>query len=172
MRAFSLVAGVFLLNSCATLNLLSHDVRAMDRDTKLFGSVTGSKARVEKVLVLKKSSTGEGFTVADSVKPNGMGDFAFLLPREKSYYLAAVAKGDSRKTSGKHELIGISGNKMMQEIPWREDSAKQEIVLKLSPSLGRKAPAACDVAKAVDAWKPGSGAGGSVPIACGDVVSL
>ncbi len=171
VRALALVAGVLLLNSCATLNLLSRDVRAMDRDTKIFGSVTGTKTRVEKVLVLKKSTTGEGFTVADSVKPNGMGDFAFLLPREQSYYLAAVAKGGSRKTDGKHELIGIAGNRAMKEIPWREDSEKQEIVLKLTPTLNREAPTARDVAKAVDAWKPGS-AGGSVPIACGDVVSL
>ncbi|RYD48882.1 MAG: alpha/beta fold hydrolase [Verrucomicrobiaceae bacterium] len=172
IRALPLVAGALLLNSCATLDLLSKDVRAMDRDTKIFGSVIGTKARVEKVLVLKKSTTGDGFTVADSVKPNGMGDFAFLLPREKSYYLAAVAKGGSRKTDGKHELIGIAGNRAMKEIPWREDSAKQEIVLKLAPSLNREAPAARDVVKAVDAWKPENGTGGSVPIACGDVVSL
>lgn len=171
MRSFAL-AGMLLLSSCGTLDLLSRDVRAMNRDTKIFGSVTGPKTQVAKVLVLKKSTTGDGFTVADSVKPNGMGDFAFLLPREKSYYLAAVAKGDSRKTEEKHELIGIAGNRAMKEIPWREDSGKQEIVLKLAPTINRKTPAARDVAKAVDEWKPVSGAGGSVPIACGDVVSL
>ncbi|RYD23025.1 MAG: alpha/beta fold hydrolase, partial [Verrucomicrobiaceae bacterium] len=172
VRAAALTAGVLLLGSCGTLNLLSRDVRAMDRDTKIFGSVTGSKTRVEKVLVLKKSMTGDGFTVADSVKPNGMGDFAFLLPREKSYYLAAVAKGDSRKPQAKHELIGIAGNRAMKEIPWREDSAKQEIVLKLDSHLDTKASAARDVVKAVAAWKPESGNGGAIPIACGDVVSL
>lgn len=172
VRVATLTAGVLLLGSCGTLNLLSQDVRAMDRDTKIFGSVTGSKTRVEKVLVLKKSKTGDGFTVADSVKPNGMGDFAFLLPREKSYYLAAVAKGDSRKQNVRHELISIAGNTAMKEIPWREDSAKQEIVLRLAPRIDTKTPAARDVAKAVAAWKPESGKGSAIPIACGDVVSL
>lgn len=170
--AIALLAGVLSLGSCGTLNRLSQDVRALDRDTKIFGSVTGPKARLEKVLVLKKSTTGTGFTVADSVKPNGMGDFAFLLPREKSYYLAAIAKGNPRQTGKEHELIGISGNRAVKEIPWRKDSAKQEIVLELAPGINRQAPAACDVTKAVEAWKPESKSLGSIPIACGDIASL
>lgn len=171
-RAVALTAAALLLGSCGTLDLLSRDVRAMEQDTKIYGSVTGSKTRIVKVLVLKKSTAGGGFTVADSTLPNGMGDFAFLLPREKSYYLAAVAKGDSLKQQAPHQLIGIAGNKVLKEIPWREDSAKQEIVLKLAPAIDRKTSIARDVARAVEAWKPGDGAGSSIPIACGNVTSL
>lgn len=171
-RVVALTAAALLLGSCGTLDLLSSDVRAMAQDTKIYGSVTGSKKRVVKVLVLKKGRGGSGFTVADSASPNGMGDFAFLLPREKAYYLAAITKGDALKPHAPPELIGIAGNKVMKEIPWREDSAKQEIVLKLAPGIDRKTTIARDVARAVDEWKPESKAGSSIPIACGNVTSL
>jgi pimeloyl-ACP methyl ester carboxylesterase len=171
-RAVALTAAALLMGSCGTLGLLSRDVRAMAQDTKIYGSVTGSKTRIVKVLVLKKSTASGGYTVADSTSPNGMGDFAFLLPREKSYYLAAVAKGDALRPHSPPELIGIAGNKVLKEIPWREDSAKQEIILKLAPGIDRKTALARDVTRAVDEWKPGGGAGSSIPIACGNVTSL
>lgn len=167
-----LVTAALMLNSCSTLDLLGKDVRSMDRDTRLIGHVTGSKDRVVKVYVLKKNAKADEFSVADSASPNAMGDFAFLLPPKKSYFLAAVEKPSSGSRSGS-ERISIYGDGTLKEIPPGRASETQPIVLDLGRKVFGKNEAAWNLDKALESWKPEKQQGsGAIPIACGEIVSL
>ncbi|MDB6076713.1 MAG: hypothetical protein JWO82_460 [Akkermansiaceae bacterium] len=165
LRALALTAGLLALNSCSTLNLLGRDVRAMDQDTRLVGRITGSQSKVVKVFVLKKGSGAEGYTVADCGSPNGMGDFAFLLPGRKPYFVAAVQGGGER--------LSLYGGHEMREIPPGKDSQATPLLLNLARSINRKDPAVRPLDHALESWDPGqAGTSGAVAIGCGELASL
>lgn len=166
-----LLAGIFLLGSCGTLELLRNDVRSMDKDTRIIGNVATSRNARVKILVLKKND--EGFAVADSASPSGMGDFAFLLPATKSYYLAAVEDRNSRHQPDPDHRMSVYGGRVLKEIPAGRDAASENIVLKFALRMDRENSAALAVRQALAKWNPDPGGpSDSVPIGCGEIASL
>jgi len=157
-----------VLQSCTTMGLLEADVRAMNHDTRIFGSVTDRAAGPVKVLVLKRSGGG-GLAVADSTTPNAMGDFAFLMPPTEPYFVAAVSSRGKNSWSGAEDMISLYGGDRLKEIPIGKSPETEKIRI----DMDRANPAAGPLRKVLEKWNPEeAGKGGAVPIACGEIRSL
>jgi len=155
------------LSSCGPLNQLGHEVRSMYHDARIIGRVDGSEARPVKVLVYKKNPTDGSFAVADSTSPNALGDFVFLMPRNETYFIAAVEAGK------KQNLVSIYGGSEMKALPKDHDLDPKSLVLDLKTRIDRQSPATRELERALENWKPAPDAGSSsVAIACGDLASL
>lgn len=170
-RLLALATGLLALSSCGTLGLLRKDVRAMNHDTKIIGRVAGSDTTPVKVLVCKKNPADGTFAVADATSPNGLGDFVFLLPRNETYFLAAIESGKPTHHSG--NLVSFYGGSEMKALPSDRDLDPKSLVLDLKTRIDRHHPAAQELQRALENWKPAPGAASdSVPIACGEIASL
>lgn len=172
VRLLSVSIGTLALNSCVTLDLLSKDVRSINRDKGIAGRVKGADTKRIKVLVLRKGE-GDQLDLADATAPNSLGDFAFVLPAQGSYFLAAVESGGGMKRRTANRLVAIYGSGSMEEIPGTRQSDATKLVLNAAGKIDGRNPALGDLRRMLRTLSPEPVRKSSaIPIACGDVISL